>query len=239
MRCFHPQLVPHLAFVLTACTASIAAAAEPQAAPPQGPPELPHQPEKGLLFRGDLSFVPGYYVQNYGGSETNDDLSRRLPGQQEEVFGTLGPALALNLGFAPSKLIRLGLAGSAAVGANFYEDRASSGPDPDGLFQWSVGPTVGFRFGPRVPLELEVGLHLTSVILFGSNDDGSRIPEVFRLGESQYGVGSNASLIWRPGGADSEFGVHVGLRSAVTYPSYNGDLTTYLGSAQLGLSLGL
>lgn len=90
----------------------------------------------------------------------------------------LGPRLGVNVGYGVSRLVRLGF----GAGADFALDLATTQNIPftdiDGWMRWFAGPTVGFRWGPRVPLELEVHLAFTHQMPIGSQavpgiDEGS------------------------------------------------------------------
>lgn len=193
--------------------------------------------EDTILFRSDASFGIGSYLQHVENSG----------GDSWETYAmALGPRLAVNLGYAPTRLVRLGLGASAAFALNAVEHQGIPNTELDGWMRWTVGPTVGFRFGPRVPLELEVGLAFSHSWIFGSQGfPADSDASLFDVGAKQFGTTSSALLFYRPGGPTSLFAVHAGLEGTwglvQTHPS-DGSTTTntaFIHSLLLGLSLGL
>lgn len=106
-----------------------------------------------VLARVDASVAPaGFALLTHS----------RTAGNYEAGGMALGPRLGVNVGYGVSRLVRLGF----GAGADFALDLATTQNIPftdiDGWMRWFAGPTVGFRWGPRVPLELEVHLALRS-----------------------------------------------------------------------------
>ena len=194
------------------------------------------EPVKGLLLRADLSLAPGAYVQH---------VSNTAGDQADASAASLGPRLGLNLGFAPSRLIRLGLSISTDFSLNVVEDQGLPDIELDGWVRWILGPTVGFRFGPSVPLELELGAGFSHMIVIGSQalvDEGGSL--AYQVGDQQFGPAGSALLVYRPGGADSIWGLHAGLLGGWGHAQHSprrGSTTfadAFTGSLLLGLSAG-
>ena len=196
------------------------------------------EPVGGLLFRADASVAPGAYRQYASNSA----------GQEAETYAaTLGPRLALNLGYAPSRLIRLGFSASSDFSLNVIEHQGIPAAELDGWMRWVLGPTVGFRFGRRVPLELELGIGVSHLWIFGSQwSIGNPIP--FDVSSKQFGSAGSALVVYRPGGPESVWGLHAGLlggwgyskaKEPMSLSSDTTSTTAVTGSLLLGLSVGL
>lgn len=174
------------------------------------------------LFRADFSAAPGFSLL-----ETKDD--------QEAKGFALGPRIALNLGYAPSQMIRLGLGVGSDFAMNLTQEQNISQTDVDGWMRWFVGPTVGFRFAPRVPLELEASLAFAHMMHIGSQSTPDSAPK-YDLGESQFGMENGAILYYRPSGPRSLFAIHGGVRHGW---AFGPNSHTFTWSTVLGLSVGL
>jgi len=191
------------------------------------------KPVKGEpLLRADLSVGPGAYELHVDSSDDEDNTTYAL---------AVGPRLGLNLGWGVSRLVRVGIGGSAAFSLNLVEDQGIPNAEVDGWGRWAVGPSVGFRFGPDVPLELDVAVNFANFMAVGSQaQDGS-----FNLDAKHYGMTSTVLLLWRPGGAASAFALHAGLEGtwglASTTPPSGASATNamFLQSLLLGVSFGL
>lgn len=197
---------------------------------------LAAEPAKGWLFRGDASVAPGAYVQRVSNTA----------GEEAEAYAALlGPRLGLNLGFAPSRHIRLGLAASADFAMNVAEKQGIPYTGLDAWMRWIVGPTVGFRFGPRAPWELEAGIGFSHLMFVGSQADICCPSPTYALGADQLGAAASALLMYRPGGADSIWGLHTGLLGGwghlqqTSSPGNTTSANAFTGSLLLGVSVGL
>lgn len=190
----------------------------------------------GLLFRSDLSLAPGGYVQHVANNSGD---------QADSYAAALGPRLALNLGFAPSRLVRLGLSVSTDFALNIVEEQNQPYTELDGWLRWIAGPTLGFRFGRRVPLELELGVGFSHILVIGSQAAIGDQALASSFGDPQFGPAASALLIYRPGGADSIWGMHAGLLSAWGHSQHSPSAgrtqsaDVFTGSLLIGLSVGL
>jgi hypothetical protein len=190
-----------------------------------------------VLLRLDASVIPGTYVQH----ATND------AGDSADAYAfAIGPRLGLNLGYAPSKLIRIGLGGAAAFSMNVADNQGIPSAQVDGWARWTVGPSVGFRFGPKVPLELDVALNFANFMNLGSQATPTQGGGTnFDLLAKQYGMTNTVLLLFRPGGADDEFAIHAGIEGTwgMADSAVSGGVSTnnvgFLQSVLLGISLGL
>lgn len=176
------------------------------------------------LFRADFSAAPG--VSFLETDENEDALA----------FG-LGSRAAFNLGYAPSQLIRLGFGAGADFAMNLAEDQNITQTDVDGFMRWFAGPSIGFRFAPRVPLELEASIGFAHMMHIGSQaTSGVSEPPSYKVGAAQFGMENGAILYYRPGGPRSLFAIHGGVRHGWAYgPSCH----TFTWSTGLGVSVGL
>jgi len=217
------RLVPVLVAVLLTLTTAAAGAAP--------------KPVKGaVLFRVDASAGPGTYqlhVSNSGGEEA------------DHFALALGPRLGLNLGYGVSRLIRIGLNGSAAFSLNLAEDEGIPSAEVDGWARWNIGPSVGFRFGPKVPIELDVAVQFANFQSLGSQTSIGGMLSFDALAK-QYGMTSTVLLLWRPGGAKDEFALHAGLEgtwglssSTPAGSSTESQQAMFLQSLLVGISFGL
>ena len=190
-----------------------------------------------VLFRADLSVVPSSYYQQVS-SDSGDEAN---------TFAvTLGPRVGLNLGYAPSRLIRLGIGGAAAFTLNLADNQGIPSAQVDGWARWTVGPSIGFRFGPKVPIELDIAANFANFTSLGSQSSPLQgDPDGFDALAKQYGMTSTALLLWRPDGADSPFALHAGLEGtwgfgqATAESGAGGSTTGFIQSILLGVSFGL
>jgi hypothetical protein len=183
-----------------------------------------------LLFRADASVAPGSYQL-----EVNS-----AAGESESTYAfALGPRLGLNLGYAPSRLIRLGFGTAAAFSMTIAEDGDIPTAEVDGWARWTIGPSVGFRFGPKVPIELDIALNFANFMTLGSQATTPGDPIEFDALAKRYGMTSTALLLWRPGGAADAFAFHAGLESTWGMDGGASSGTMLLQSLLLGISLGL
>lgn len=191
------------------------------------------KPVKGEpLFRADLSVGPGAYELHVDNSDDEDNTTYAL---------SVGPRLGLNLGYGVSRLVRIGLGGSVAFSMNLADDQGIPNAEIKGWGRWTVGPSVGFRFGPDVPLELDVAVNFANFMALGDQ----ALAGGFDLEAKHYGMTSTVLLLWRPGGAASAFALHAGLEGtwglASTTPPSGTSATNamFLQSLLLGVSFGL
>jgi hypothetical protein len=167
----------------------------------------------------------------------------RTAGNYEAGGMALGPRLGVNVGYGVSRLVRLGF----GAGADFALDLATTQNIPftdiDGWMRWFAGPTVGFRWGPRVPLELEVHLAFTHQMPIGSQavpgiDEGQA--SAYDLGSQMFGLKNGAILYYRPYGARSPFAVHGGVSYGWAFSGNSRQNANLLiGQLLLGVSVGL
>ena len=192
------------------------------------------EPKQGWMFRGDLSLQQG--VQSWNVSTEQDDWSSSSV--------DLGGRIDMNVGYAPTRLLRLGLALGADFGSAYVQDDGIPNTELGGWQRWAIGPRVGFRFGPRAPLELEVGLSYAQMRQLGSQafpaDGNDRGPGGYDLADILHGTVGSALLLWRPTGADSMWALHAGLTGGWGYATV-GDGTQVAGfvsSLVVGVSIG-
>jgi len=190
---------------------------------------------EGLLLRLDLSAV---------GALNHQQTS--FTGEDAESYSfdsnslAIGPKLALNLGIAPAKLVRIGVFGSVEGMPNITSNGSLPHTQVDGQFRWAVGPSLGFRFGPSVPLELELALALAQMHQVGSQNDIGAPDNRYPLSGGQWGGQGGAKLLYRPGGAGDTFALHLGLLGGLTGTGANGtDTKASLMALELGISIGL
>jgi hypothetical protein len=184
-----------------------------------------------LLFRADASVAPGSYQLEVNNADGDSSSTYAF---------ALGPRLGLNLGYAPSRLIRLGFGTAAAFSMTIAEDGDIPSAEVDGWARWTIGPSVGFRFGPKVPIELDIALNFATFQTLGSQVfplQGS--PSSFDALARRYGMTSTALLLWRPGGAADAFAFHAGLESTWGMDGGASSGTMLLQSLLLGISVGL
>lgn len=183
-----------------------------------------------VLFRADVSVAPGAYQLEVNSSA----------GEAENTYAmALGPRVGLNLGYAPSRLIRLGIGAAAAFSMTLAEDGGIPTAEVDGWARWTVGPSVGFRFGPKVPLELDVALNFANFMALGSQVSIAGDDIEFDALAKRYGITSTALLLWRPGGAADPFALHAGLENTWGYGGGYSTGTMLMQSLLLGITLGL
>jgi hypothetical protein len=189
-----------------------------------------------VLFRVDASVLPGTYVQHASNSD----------GESAEAYAfAIGPRLGLNLGYAPSRLIRLGIGGAAAFSMNIADQQGIPSAQVDGWARWTVGPSVGFRFGPKVPIELDVALNFANFTNLGSQGSNGSTSASFDTLAKQYGMTTTVLLLFRPGGANDEFALHAGLEGtwgmaqSVAESGVSTSNAGYLQSLLLGVTFGL
>ena len=169
------------------------------------------EPEVGLLAKGELNLLgPGFATQTTRFQAVDEDGVLR-----DFSFATsmlvAGPLLGMNIGFAPSPQLRWGLRASlqgAAVLAG-GQDIPSTGFNA--LLRATVGPTIGVRFAPQSPFELEFGLGFAAQMAVGSQNALGSPENRYPLGAAQYGVDALARGIWRPWGAKSAVGFQAGI----------------------------
>lgn len=186
-----------------------------------------------VLARVDASASPGGFLL-----ATHDETS----GAYEASAGTLGPRLAFNFGYAPSRLVRLGLGFGADFAMNLFESQGIPSTQIDGWTRWFVGPTVGFRFGPRVPLELEASVAFANTASLGNGGTplivGART--VYDFESPFYGMVNGAILYYRPDGPRSPFAVHGGVHYGWGFEGNSErNATFFTWSLLLGVSVGL
>jgi hypothetical protein len=195
-------------------------------------------PQKGLVFRLDLSAV-GTWTEE----QTSFSVDSMNGDPEQLSFKStgiaVGPKLLLNLGYAPSRLVRIGVYGAAEGAPQIAVDESIPYASIAGHFRLSAGPTVGFRFGPDAPLELEFGVGLVRQSTLGSQAvvlaDDNRYP----LGSDKWGGEAQAKLLFRPGGAGDTFALHVGgLFGLTATTASNTDTKAWLGGLELGVSIG-
>lgn len=184
-----------------------------------------------VLLRADASLAPGSYQLEINNSA----------GESESTYAfALGPRLGLNLGYAPSRLIRLGIGTAAAFSVTLAEDGDIPNAEVDGWARWTVGPSIGFRFGPKVPLELDIAVNFANFMTLGSQVTPLQgEPATFDALAKRYGMTSTALLLWRPGGAADAFALHAGLESTWGMDGGASSGTMLLQSLLLGISIGL
>jgi len=182
-----------------------------------------------VLVRADASIAPGAY-------ELEIDNSA---GESSSTYAmALGPRLGLSLGYAPSRLVRLGIGTAAAFSMTLAEGGGIPSAEVDGWARWTVGPSVGFRFGPKVPIELDIALNFALSQTLGSQVDIGGGTSFDALAK-RYGVTSTALLLWRPGGAADLFALHAGLESTWGMDGGSSSGTMLMQSLLLGISVGL
>jgi hypothetical protein len=188
------------------------------------------------LFRVDASLAPTSYLQRIS-TEDSDEASN--------FAFTLGPRLGLNLGWGPSRLIRLGIGGAAAFAMSVADDDGFVSAEVDGWARWTVGPSVGFRFGPKVPIELDIAVNFANFQALGEQTTAVGGSDSFDALAKQYGMTSTALLLFRPGGSDSPFALHAGLEgtwgmaTATTENDGASSASGFMQSLLLGVSIGL
>jgi hypothetical protein len=186
-----------------------------------------------VLFRADASAAfGGYFLQ------VNDGF-----GQSDAKGLTLGPRVALNLGYAPSHLIRIGLGVGADFAMNLWGEQNIPNTTVDGWMRWFAGPTVGFRFAPKTPLEIEAHLafaHLRPVGSQATVTVPGYDPAAYELGSNQFGMANGVTFFYRPSGPRVPFALFAGLHFgwAVGANSDKNALTV-TEALQLGVSGGL
>jgi hypothetical protein len=191
------------------------------------------KPVEGLMLRLDLGAVGSWNHHETSFSEAGTGYSF-----DSKAF-SLGPKLALNLGFAPIRLVRIGVFG-AAEAAPYLGGDSFPGTELGAQFRITFGPTVGFRFGPSVPLELEVALAVAHLNQTGSHDDSGNPENGYPLMSDQWGGQGGLKLLFRPGGAGDPFALYAGLLGGLTGTGANGtDTKASLMAAELGISIGL
>jgi hypothetical protein len=201
--------------------------------------KMPSKPQKGVLFRIDVSAV-GTFNQD----ETS--VSVDVPGGDPEQVSVssngiaVGPKLLLNLGYAPSRLVRLGVYGAVEGAPQFTVNTDTPNLTVDGHFRFSAGPTLGLRFGPEAPLELEFGLGIVRQEQVGSQSEVLVQGNTYPLGADHWGGEGGIKLLLRPGGAADTFAIHVGVLGGLTVASTDqAETKAFLGGIELGISLGL
>lgn len=182
-------------------------------------------PPEGLLFRADVGIGPGFFWTRVAGD-----------GRDYDTAGlTLTPTLGLNLGYAPSPRLRLGIGGTAQGTVNLAYEHASPGRSIDSMMRWTVGPTVGFR--GEDGFEFELGLAATGLMFVGGEValSGHRFP----LGTQQFGAVVSGTGIWRPYGPQSIFGLFASVNGGAAFGGDFYPVTTILATSLLGVSFGL
>lgn len=185
-----------------------------------------------VLVRVDASAAPGGFVL-----ATHDQSL----GDYEATAGTLGPRLAFNVGYAPSRLVRLGLGFGADFAMNLFENQKIPSTEIDGWARWFVGPTVGFRFAPRVPLELEASVAFANLRPLGSSIQPVIVgSSVYDFANPFYGMLNGAILYYRPSGARSPFALHGGVNYGWGFEGNSErNASFFTWSLLLGVSAGL
>lgn len=187
-----------------------------------------------ILARIDASVAPGGF-----GLITQD----KEQGDYQAIGATIGPRLALNVGYGVSRLVRIGLGAGADFGMNVYDEQNIPFTQVDGWMRWFVGPTVAFRFGPRAPLELEASLAFAHLAALGSQAQPLIVglpPLAYAQGEHMFGMVNGAILYYRPAGARSPFAIHGGFNYGWAFQGNpNQNATHFTGTLILGLSAGL
>jgi hypothetical protein len=197
------------------------------------------QPVKGLLLRLDVSAV-GTFTQD----ETSFSVDAMGGDPEQLSFSStgvaVGPKALVNLGFAPSRLVRLGAYAAIEGAPQFSLEGSIPNVSVDGHLRISVGPSVGFRFGPKTPLELELGLGVVRQQQMGMQTTIGSPDNRYPLGADKWGGEGGVKLFVRPGGAGDAFAFHVGLLGGLTVTSAGDtDTKAVLGGVELGVSLGL
>ncbi len=181
----------------------------PKAEPAQNAePVLKAEPPQGWLFRADGAIEQGFQSWNVATSH-GDDWTAQSVG--------LGAKLDLNLGYAPSRLLRLGLAlGADAVSAYAVQAGIPS-TEVTGWMRWSVGPRVGFRFGPS--LELEVGVAYAQMKQLGGMlfNEVTTDPGGYRIDDVLHGALTSLLMRWSPKGPGAPWSVFAGLNGGIGY----------------------
>ncbi len=101
---------------------------------------------------------------------------------------TIGPRLGVNLGYAPTRLIRLGIGSAVAFSTSVAKTDGTLSALVDGWGRWTIGPSVGFRFGPKVPIELDLAVNFANFANFGSQASGASFDALAK----QYGMTNDA-----------------------------------------------
>lgn len=187
-----------------------------------------------VLARVDASVAPGGFALL---------THSRAEGDYEAGAMHLGPRLAVNVGYGVSRLVRVGLGAGADFAMGLATTQNIPFTDIDGWIRWFAGPTVGFRWGPRVPLELEVHLAFTHQMPIGSQAQPlivGRPALAYELGSQMYGLKNGAILYYRPYGARSPFALHGGVSYGWSFTGTSRqNANLFIGSLLLGVSFGL
>lgn len=197
-------------------------------------PEAP----TGVLLKGELSLATGLGLAVTSFSDVSaagtTDYSFVSP------FWPAGLVLGLNLGFAPSARLRWGLRGSLQGGGVPVDGGGIPWTGLTGYARYTVGPTLGLRFGAERPFELEFGLGFASQVMLGGQAEIGSPDNRYPLGAAQYGVDLLGRILWRPGGPRSRVAWQVGLDAGWAMTDARGTLTDgYLFVPEFGLVVGL
>lgn len=169
-------------------------------------------PAEGFLLKVEGNAIAGFGAQATSFEVTSGDGdARQAAFSTQQLF--VGPAGALNFGYAPSRELRLGVRGAYQHGFAVVTGDSLPYTGIEEVGQWVVGPTLGFRSGPRSPVELELGVGFV-LQQFGGQQALIAAPDNgYPLGADQYGVNAIGRFIWRPGGAGHGLGIQLGVNA--------------------------
>lgn len=167
--------------------------------------------EIGLVAKGELNLLgPGFAAQTTRFQAVDEDgVLRDFSFVTSMVVA--GPLLGMNIGFAPAPQLRWGLRASLQGLGVLAGGQDIPSTGIAALARATVGPTVGLRFAPQSPFELEFGLGFATQVALGSQNDLGSPENRYPLGATQYGVDALARGIWRPWGAKSAVGFQAGI----------------------------
>jgi len=201
--------------------------------------EASDTPATGPLIKLEVNAAgPGFAMQTTSFEDATGGSAEQFSFASPMLV--FGPVVGLNLGYAPSQKLRVGLRGTASGTAVLAGGDGIPYTDFNAVMRLTGGPTVGFRFGPASPFELEFGLAFAGQMMAGGQAAIGAPDNGYPLGAVQYGVDALARAIWRPWGARSligfNFGVDVGWAAV---PSGSSSTHAFLFTPEAGVVLGL
>lgn len=191
----------------------------------------------GFLFRSDVT-ATSLVAYNWSNLSVVGASGESV--HLEDVSFLPGAAVSINVGYSHDAPYRVGLGCTGQFGLVAGGGNGIPFTQIDGLLRLHFGPTFGFRWGARLPLELEVGLSYVRQDWIGSQVSIGSPQNGFPIDRGQQGALVGALVIWRPLGPRSIFGVAGGLDTSWTFvETPRGGAHAVTTGARLGVSVGL